>query len=105
MAKENGEPTAEEKGKGKMTAHPATNGEKESEGLYGDNTTKLTKDLVRPEENKDGMLFTLAVEQNGVVSLHANLDVVEELSEEDQQLKNELEMLIDRLVVRFCQHV
>ena len=62
MAKENGEPTAEEKGKGKMTEKPTINGEKEGEGLYGDNSTKLLKNIVNPEEKKDGEQRTLAVE-------------------------------------------
>ena len=53
--KENGQPTAEEKGKGKMIGHAATNGEKEGED---GNISKSTKDAIKPEENKDGMLET-----------------------------------------------
>ena len=52
MAKENGQPTAEEKGKSKMIDHAATNGEKEAEG---DNSVKPSKDLANPKESKEGM--------------------------------------------------
>lgn len=31
-----------------------------------------------------------------------NVDLTEELSEEDQQLKNELEMLVERILVSLC---
>ena len=62
MAKENGQPTAEEKGKGKMVGHAATNGEREGEG---DNSAKPAKDLVKPEENKDGMSKRTAVGSPG----------------------------------------
>ncbi|KAI4239491.1 MAG: hypothetical protein LQ349_000304, partial [Xanthoria aureola] len=73
MAKQNGELTAAEKGKGKMSAwmemvgNPTPEGKKHDEGNKG-------KDGKKGEEPDE-----------------------EELSEEDQQLKSELEMLVSRL--------
>ncbi|KAI4233549.1 MAG: hypothetical protein LQ349_004343, partial [Xanthoria aureola] len=67
MAKQNGELTAAEKGKGKMVDNPTPEGKKQDEGNKG-------KDGKKGEEPDE-----------------------EELSEEDQQLKSELEMLVSRL--------
>lgn len=74
MAKENGELTAAEKGKGKM---------KEDKPVDGD------KKLEEGKKDKDG---------KPVVNGKKGEDPQEEeLSEEDQQLKTELEMLVERL--------
>ncbi|KAL8654062.1 MAG: hypothetical protein Q9210_001731 [Variospora velana] len=73
MAKENGEPTAAEKGKGKMVEKEAVDGKKPDDA----NKDKDGKPMVngkKDEEPED-----------------------EELSEEDQQLKGELDMLVSRL--------
>ncbi|MCJ1353422.1 MAG: proteasome regulatory particle base subunit [Icmadophila ericetorum] len=76
MAKENGEPTAAEKGKGKMKEDIKQNGEK-AEEIKKDKDGKPIVNGKKGEESKD-----------------------EELSEEDQQLKSELEMLVERLKVK-----
>ncbi|KAH7130316.1 hypothetical protein B0J11DRAFT_522905 [Dendryphion nanum] len=76
MAKEDEKkPTAAEKGKAK-----ATNGEAEKQ------EAGKGKDGKPEKEDKKGVLPP------------------EELSEEDQQLKNDLEMLVDRILVR-CRKV
>ncbi|KAL8693705.1 MAG: hypothetical protein Q9218_001506 [Villophora microphyllina] len=73
MAKENGEPTAAEKGKGKMVEKDAPDGKKSDEVM----------------KDKDGKPMV-----NGK---KGDEPQEEELSEEDQNLKNELEMLVSRL--------
>ncbi|MCJ1234457.1 proteasome regulatory particle base subunit [Varicellaria rhodocarpa] len=74
MAKANGELTAEQKGKGKMKESPASNGDKKSEEVKKDKDGKPLVNGKKGEESQE-----------------------EELSEEDQQLKGELEMLVERL--------
>ncbi|KAL9597658.1 MAG: hypothetical protein Q9219_004985 [cf. Caloplaca sp. 3 TL-2023] len=73
MTKENGEPTAAEKGKGKMVEKETPDGKKSEEM----NKDKDRKPLVNGKKDDEPQ--------------------EEELSEEDQQLKNELEMLVSRL--------
>ncbi|KAL8817234.1 MAG: hypothetical protein Q9223_003901 [Gallowayella weberi] len=73
MTKENGEPTAAEKGKGKMVEKDASEGKKPDDG----------------SKDKDGKPIV-----NGKKGEEPQ---EEELSEEDQQLKSELEMLVSRL--------
>ncbi|KAI9728583.1 MAG: proteasome regulatory particle base subunit [Cirrosporium novae-zelandiae] len=74
MAKDNEQPTAAEKGKGKVT-DAQKNGEKQVDG---------------PKHDKDGKPIS-----NGKKDDDEPQE--EELSEEDQQLKNDLEMLVERL--------
>ncbi|KAI4205729.1 MAG: hypothetical protein LQ350_000226 [Teloschistes chrysophthalmus] len=73
MANENGEPTAAEKGKGKMLEKDAPDGKKSDEVMKD----KDGKPLVNGKKGDEPQ--------------------EEELSEEDQQLKTELEMLVSRL--------
>ncbi|KAI4259197.1 MAG: hypothetical protein LQ352_000871 [Teloschistes flavicans] len=73
MAKENGEPTAAEKGKGKMVEKNASDGKKSDE-VMKDRDDKPLMNGKKGDEPQE-----------------------EELSEEDQQLKTELEMLVSRL--------
>ncbi|KAL9005819.1 MAG: hypothetical protein Q9188_001437 [Gyalolechia gomerana] len=73
MAKENGEPTAAEKGKGKAVEKDIPEGKKSDES----------------SKDKDGKPMV-----NGK---KGDEPQEEELSEEDQQLKSELEMLVSRL--------
>ncbi|KAL8780332.1 MAG: hypothetical protein Q9203_000784 [Teloschistes exilis] len=73
MANENGEPTAAEKGKGKMVEKDAPDGKKSDEVMKD----KDGKPLVNGKKGDEPQ--------------------EEELSEEDQQLKTELEMLVSRL--------
>lgn len=74
MAKENGTPTAAEKGKGKMED------DKPSDGLKKTDSSKKDKDGKPIANGKPG-----------------DEPLEEELSEEDQNLKSELEMLVARL--------
>ncbi|KAL8928067.1 MAG: hypothetical protein Q9172_001054 [Xanthocarpia lactea] len=73
MTKENGEPTAAEKGKGKMV----------------DKETHESKKHEEANKDKDG--------KPTVNGKKGDEPQEEELSEEDQQLKSELEMLVSRL--------
>ncbi|KAL8888823.1 MAG: hypothetical protein Q9215_003814 [Flavoplaca cf. flavocitrina] len=73
MAKQNGEPTAAEKGKGKLVDNETPEGKKQEDG-HKDKDGKPTVNGKKGDEPDD-----------------------EELSEEDQQLKSELEMLVSRL--------
>ena len=80
MAKEAKKPTAAEKGKGKATDEtPKPNGKETSK----DETTL-------PIHDKDGK-----AKQDG--EKDAAVDGEEELSDEDRQLKEDLEMLVERL--------
>ncbi|KAF2240051.1 26S proteasome regulatory subunit rpn-1 [Viridothelium virens] len=75
MAKDDGKPTSTEKGKGKATDAKEVNG-----------TDGISKDV--PDAPRDG-----EVKKDG-----EKLDLPEEeLSEEDQKLKDDLEMLVERL--------
>ncbi|KAL8657574.1 MAG: hypothetical protein Q9226_001784 [Calogaya cf. arnoldii] len=73
MTKQNGEPTAAEKGKGKMVDNEAPDGKKQEDG----NKDKDGKPIINGKKGDE--------------------PEEEELSEEDQQLKSELEMLVSRL--------
>lgn len=73
MAQDEKKPTAAEKGKGKADDVPQANGEKSDEKI------KLDKDGKPIANGKD------------------EIPAEEELTEEDQQLKSELEMLVERL--------
>ncbi|MCJ1252274.1 proteasome regulatory particle base subunit [Lignoscripta atroalba] len=74
MAKENGELTAAQKGKGKMVDNPTPNGDKQTDEGKKDKDDKLIVNGKKGDEPQE-----------------------EELNEEDQQLKSELEMLVERL--------
>ncbi|MCJ1370905.1 proteasome regulatory particle base subunit [Loxospora ochrophaea] len=74
MAKENGELTAAQKGKGKAEDSKLPNGDKSSDGAKKDEDSKPLVNGKKSDEPQE-----------------------EELNEEDQQLKSELEMLVERL--------
>ncbi|KAI4135422.1 MAG: hypothetical protein LQ347_000677 [Umbilicaria vellea] len=74
MAKENGEPTAAEKGKGKAVDEQNVNGDKKGGDLKTDKDGLPIINGKKGEDTKE-----------------------EELNEEDQNLKTELEMLVERL--------
>ena len=78
MAQGEGEKrSAEEKGKAKATDQNTTNG---------------TTDKKEPKRDKDGKIISTGKD--------GDKPDEEELSEEDQQMKEELEMLVERLQVR-----
>ncbi|KAA6407589.1 MAG: 26S proteasome regulatory subunit rpn-1 [Lasallia pustulata] len=74
MAKENGEPTAAEKGKGKAVDEKNMNGDKKGGDIRTDKDGLSIANGKKGEDPKE-----------------------EELNEEDQNLKTELEMLVERL--------
>ncbi|MCJ1298430.1 proteasome regulatory particle base subunit [Hypocenomyce scalaris] len=74
MAKENGEPTAAEKGKGKAVDEKSVNGDKKAGNVKTDKDGLPILNGKKGEDPKE-----------------------EELNEEDQNLKTELEMLVERL--------
>ncbi|MCJ1381134.1 proteasome regulatory particle base subunit [Xylographa soralifera] len=82
MAKENGQLTAAEKGKGKIEDDKAPNGDQKSEEVKKDKDGKPIVNGKKGDEPQEGM-YDFSSEK--------------ELSEEDQQLKSELEMLVERL--------
>lgn len=98
MAQDDKKPTMEEKGKGKAPASDAVNG---------------VDGKKEPKKDKDGKIIEddmLRVHVEGMLNPGQRLlkkrlwltDVgrTEELSEEDQQLKSNLDMLVERLQVR-----
>lgn len=93
MAKENGAPTATDKGKGKIEDDKGANSSKKSDESKKDKDGKPIANGKKGEEPQDGMSCISRVWQQCTdFSLY-----LEELNEEDQQLKNELEMLVSRL--------
>ena len=101
MAKENGGPTAEEKGKWKAV-DKSTDGDKKPQDVKKDKDGKPVpngvdaKDLEIPEGRR---LLPDAVKEETNTNC-----VIEELSEEDQQLKADLEMMVERLKVGSPNH-
>ena len=93
MAKENGQLTAAEKGKGKMEEDKPADEEKRSEELKKDKDGKPIMNGKKGDEPQEGICLwpTKLIEADQCPVL------TEELSEEDQQLKSELEMLVERL--------
>ena len=95
MAKENGAPTAAEKGKGKMEDDQPSGSPKKQDGVKKDKDGKPIADGKPGDEPLEGMLSYEC--SDGV--LLTRFMQIEELNEEDQNLKNELEMLVARLQV------
>lgn len=104
MAQDDKTPTAAEKGKGKMVDA----GNKKAEEPKRDKDGKLITNGKEDGEHKEGGSSSKLVCRHDELdaccsnNLDANrtLYLIEELSEEDQQLKSELEMLVERLLVR-----
>ena len=97
MAKENGAPTAAEKGKGKMEDEKPSKSPKKQDDVKKDKDGKPIANGKPDEEPLEGRLSGRWLD--GV--LLTGYVQIEELSEEDQSLKNELEMLVARLHVCF----
>lgn len=95
MAKENGAPTAAEKGKGKMEDEKPSNSPKKQDDTKKDKDGKPIANGKPGEEPLEGGLSRLRLDG----ALLIRYVQIEELSEEDQNLKNELEMLVARLHV------
>ena len=96
MSKENGAPSAAEKGKGKMDDDKAADAGKKVDETKKDNDGKPVVNGKKGEKPQDGTWHTCGFLNQ---STDYVLSSVEELSEEDQQLKTELEMLVSRLKV------
>ena len=97
MAKENGAPTAAEKGKGKMEDEKPSNSPKKQDDIKKDKDGKAIANGKPGEEPLEGGLSRRWLDG----ALLTGYVQIEELSEEDQNLKNELEMLVARLHVYF----
>lgn len=95
MAKENGAPTAAEKGKGKMEDDTPSDSPKKQDGVKKDKDGKPVANGKPGDEPLEGML---SYECSDGALLTRSVRI-EELNEEDQNLKNELEMLVARLQV------
>ena len=95
MAKENGAPTAAEKGKGKMEDDKPSDGPKKTDATKKDKDGKPIANGKPGDEPLEGMSSHKVV-WGTLLTRSAR---TEELSEEDQTLKNELEMLVARLQV------
>ena len=96
MAKENGQLTAAEKGKGKMEEDKPADEEKKSEEVKKDKDGKPIVNGKKGDEPEEGMCLGLV----NLIGADQGCVLLEELSEEDQQLKSELEMLVERLKAR-----
>lgn len=93
MAKENGTPTAAQKGKGTIENEKSSDGPKKQDETEKDKDGKPRVNGKPGEEPLEGQSFYQVNRQNPA-------DIaIEELNEEDQNLKNELEMLVTRLQV------
>ena len=97
MAKENGAPTAAEKGKGKMEDEKPSKNLKKQDDTKKDKDGKPIANGKSDEEPLEGRLSRRWLDG----ALLTGYVQVEELSEEDQSLKNELEMLVARLHVYY----
>ena len=98
MAKENGAPTAAEKGKGKIEDEKLSNSpKKQQDDTKKDKDGKPIANGKPGEEPLEGGLSRRWLD-GALLTEHVQ---IEELSEEDQNLKNELEMLVARLHVCF----
>lgn len=95
MPKQNGAPTAADKGKGKAVDSKSTDGKNKHEEPKKDKDGKLIMNgkVEEPEEGIGSKSYCLRITANRISVL------IDELSEEDQNLKNELEMLVSRLHV------
>lgn len=98
MAQDGEQPKAVDKGKGKAVdgeSNKAVDGKKDKDG----------KPLVNGKtdgKSEEGVIGGKA-ECNGLALGRTNIDAAaEELNEEDQQLKSELDMLVERLTVRYA---
>lgn len=95
MSKENGAPSAAEKGKGKMDDDKPLDTGKKFDDKKKDKDGKPLGKGKKGEEPHEGTEH-LQCSDGGLLNLYA---MTEELNEEDQQLKHELEMLVSRLKV------
>lgn len=96
MSKENGAPSAAEKGKGKIEDDKAADASKKVEETKKDKDGKPVVNGKKGKEPQDGTWHPCGLANQKTDSV---LSSVEELNEEDQQLKTELEMLVSRLKV------
>lgn len=96
MSKENGTPSAAEKGKGKIEDDKSADASKKVDETRKDKDGKPVVNGKKGEEPQDGTCHTCGFVPQ---STDYVLSSVEELNEEDQQLKTELEMLVSRLKV------
>ena len=96
MAKENGDPTPAEKGKGKAGDEKLSDSSKKVEETKKDKDGKPTVNGKKGDQPQEGKPFSSLQPMVSRLILTLRL---EELSEEDQQLKTELEMLVSRLKV------
>lgn len=95
MGKESDKSAKLDKGKGKAVDTPDKKDVDPSKPTTEKSSNNTKKD--KKDEPQEGMLIARGVELN----FDEVDDSVEELSEEDQQLKSELEMLVERLKVIF----
>lgn len=96
MSKENGAPSAAEKGKGKIEDDKAADASKKVDETKKDKDGKPVVNGKKGEQPQDGTWHPCRF---GNQNTDCVLSFVEELNEEDQQLKTELEMLVSRLKV------
>lgn len=108
MANEGERSTAADKGKGKVEDVSELNGKKPQDDDKAAPDGKKKDDEpqegnLRLHRTTDDPLADRGVSGSSPPCSGAKADIIEdELSEEDQQLKDELEMLVERLKVRQC---
>lgn len=95
MSKENEAPSATEKGKGKMDDDKSLDTGKKLDDKKKDKDGKALGKGKKGEEPQEGLKH-LRFSDGSLLNLYV---IIEELNEEDQQLKSELEMLVTRLKV------
>lgn len=96
MSKESPAPSAAEKGKGKIEDDKPADASKKVDETKKDKDGKPVMNGKKGEQPQDGTWHPCAFVNRNTDSV---LSFVEELNEEDQQLKTELEMLVSRLKV------
>src|SRR5450755_2949905 len=107
MAKDD-KPSASDKGKGKDDDIRELNGEKDEDKSKSEKDDKPTVNGKKDEEPKDGTghpsFLDLCLDggaSNVLRCAYTDTFLTEDLNEEDQQLKNDLEMLVERLHVSY----
>lgn len=95
MSKENEAPSAAEKGKGKMDDEKSLDTGKKLDDKKKDKDGKALGTGKKGEEPQEGSKPLIFLD-GSLLKLYI---ILEELNEEDQQLKSELEMLVTRLKV------
>ena len=94
MAQEKGALSSAQKGKGKAEESKPTDGKKKAEEPKKDKDGKPIVNGLKGDEPEEGRQENRSLYHKEVAEIGT-----EELSEEDQTLKNELEMLVSRLKV------